>query len=343
MIEEIKKKISILRKTNKKKVFYFGNTVKKETNNFYITPINENNEFIYFGAIVFSNYHAKKIAKIIDGKVDFILLDVEKKVFSKKKTELINIERSVKDIIKKTKIFLYKGNDLTVQACETLINSIYTSDVRGVGGKNILVLGAGNIGFKISQKIVESGGNVFMYRRNKKILNNIIYTINMLSPKATIAKAKKIDNFENKLNKFDLIIGTTDGKPLIKSKHIKKFKSNVIVIDVGKGIFEKKALDRAIQKNINLFRLDVTPAYNGHLENINSTEAFHNFNQDRYKISNNYNLIRKGILGKNGSIVVDDVNLPKKIFGVADGKGSFKMIKEKEMHNISKLIIKKRK
>ena len=41
-------------------------------------------------------------------------------------------------------------------------------------------------------------------------------------------------------------------------------------------------------------------------------KLFITFNQDRYKISNNYNLIRKGILGKNGSIVVDDVNLPKK-------------------------------
>ena len=78
---------------------------------------------------------------------------------------------------------MYKGNDLTVQACETLINSIYTSDVGGVGGKIYGILGAGNIGFKISQKIVESGGNVFMYRRNKKILNNIIHTINVLSLK----------------------------------------------------------------------------------------------------------------------------------------------------------------
>tara|TARA_B100000282_G_scaffold215829_1_gene159800 strand:+ start:8768 stop:9793 length:1026 start_codon:yes stop_codon:yes gene_type:complete len=340
MIKELKKKILILKKSKKKKVFYFGNTVKKETNRFYITPINENKRFIYFGAIIFSNYHAKKISKLIDGKVDFVLVDVEKKVFSKKKSELVNIERSVKDTIKKTKIFMYKGNDLAVQACETLINSIYTNDVRGVGGKNVLVLGSGNIGFKISQKIVESGGNVFMYRRDKKILDKIVFSINALSPKATMAKAIKLNNFDKNLRQFDLIIGATNGKSIIKSNHVEKFKSNVIVIDVGKGIFEKRALDLAIQKNINLFRLDVTPAYNGYLENISSTEVFNNLNLVKSKISKNYNLIKKGILGKSGSIIVDNVNSPKKVLGIADGKGSFKKNKEREILDISKLIIK---
>ena len=340
MIKELKKKILLLKKSKKKKVFYFGNTVKKETNRFYITPINENKRFIYFGAIIFSNYHAKKISKLVDGKVDFVLVDVEKKVFSRKKSELVNIERSVKDTIKKTKIFMYKGNDLAVQACETLINSIYTNDVRGVGGKNVLVLGSGNIGFKISQKIVESGGNVFMYRRDKKILDKIVFSINALSPKATMAKAIKLNNFDKNLRRFDLIIGTTNGKPIIKSNHVKKFKSNVIVIDVGKGIFEKRALILAIQKNINLFRLDVTPAYNGYLENISSTEVFNNLNLVKSKISKNYNLIKKGILGKSGSIIVDNVNSPKKVLGIADGKGSFKKNKEREILDISKLIIK---
>ncbi|MDA9702878.1 hypothetical protein N9U95_06175, partial [Candidatus Pelagibacter sp.] len=281
-----------------------------------------------------------KISKLIDGKVDFVLVDVEKKVFSKKKSELVNIERSVKDTIKKTKIFMYKGNDLAVQACETLINSIYTNDVRGVGGKNVLVLGSGNIGFKISQKIVESGGNVFMYRRDKKILDKIVFSINALSPKATMAKAIKLNNFDKNLRQFDLIIGATNGKSIIKSNHVEKFKSNVIVIDVGKGIFEKRALDLAIQKNINLFRLDVTPAYNGYLENISSTEVFNNLNLVKSKISKNYNLIKKGILGKSGSIIVDNVNSPKKVLGIADGRGSFKKNKEREILDISKLIIK---
>ena len=341
MILELKKRLRIIKKSKKIKVFYFGSTVKKESNNFYITEIKENKKFIYFGAVIFNNYHAKKIAKIIDGNVDFALIDVEKKIVSKNKSIFINIERAVKDVLKNTKIFTYKGNDLTVQACETLINYIYLNDIRGIGGKNILVLGSGNIGFKISQKLVESGGNVYMYRRNQKILEKIVFTINALSPKATVAKARKIKSLSLSLNKYDLIIGTTNGVPLINKEHIKKLKKKLFIIDVGKGILKKDALDLAISKNINLFRLDITPAYDGYLENVYSTEKLNNINLIKSKIVKNLDLVKRGILGKEGSIIVDNVIFPKKIYGISDGKGSFKKTNNKKILEIKqKLLIK---
>ena len=192
MYKELINKINLIKKSKKKKVFYFGNTAKKEAPNFYLTNIQENKKFIYFGAVIFNNKSAQKIAKIVDGKVDFVLVDIEKKVISRNKSEYINIERSVKDEIKKSKIFTYKGNDLTVQACETLINYIFLKDPRGIGGKQILILGCGNIGFKIALKFVESGAIISLYRRNKKILKNVANTINFIRPKATVAKAKVI-------------------------------------------------------------------------------------------------------------------------------------------------------
>lgn len=147
MYKDLIKKIELIKNKKKIKVFYFGNTVKKETKNFYITNIRENNRFIYFGAIIFNNKSAEKISKIVDGNFNFVLVDVEKKITSQNKKEYVNIERSVKDVIKKSKIITYKGNDLTVQACETLINYIFLKDKRGLGGKKILILGCGNIGF----------------------------------------------------------------------------------------------------------------------------------------------------------------------------------------------------
>ena len=239
MYKELLKRIKYIKKSKKKKVFYFGNTAKKENNSFYLTNIQENNKFIYFGAVIFNNQSAQKIAKLIDGKVDLVLVDVEKKVFSKKKRDLINIERSIKDEIKKTKIIKYKGNDLTVQDCETLINYILIEDPRGIGEK-ILILGSGNIGFKIALKLVESGGSVYLHRRNKTVLRNLVDTINSIRPKATIAKSQSLTKLSKDLGDFDIIIGTTNGRSLIKSFHVDSFKKDIVVIDIGKGIFEKK-------------------------------------------------------------------------------------------------------
>ena len=110
----------------------------------------------------------KKISKLIDGKFDLIFVDLEKKVKSTTRFGYINIERAAKDTIKKTRILGYKGNDLTIQACETLIHYLFNKDKRGIGGKKILILGAGNVGFKIALKLVECGAELYLFRRNKR-------------------------------------------------------------------------------------------------------------------------------------------------------------------------------
>tara|TARA_S200000501_G_C20830532_1_gene747006 strand:- start:10 stop:1032 length:1023 start_codon:yes stop_codon:yes gene_type:complete len=340
MYKILKKNLKIIKKSKKKKVFFFGSTVKRESNSFYITNIRENKKFIYFGAVIYSNYHAKKIASIVDGHFNLAFVDLEKKVNSKNKNVLINLEREVKDKLIKTEVFTYKGNDLTVQACETLINDIYTNDIRGVGGKKALILGAGNIGFKIAQKLVESGSNVYLYRRNKKLLKKIVFTINSLLPKATIARAKSINKINN-LKKFDLIVGTTNGIPLLKKKHILNLKKDANIIDVGKGLLEKKALKLSINQNIFVYRLDVSPAYEGYLENIYSTKNLYlNKFISKRKIKNVY-LIKRGILAQENSIIVDNVSNPKKIYGISDGKGSFKKISLKKFDTIKRKYLRK--
>jgi hypothetical protein len=338
MYKELIKKIKIINKSPKKKVFYFGNTSKKENSKFYLTNIQENRKFIYFGAIIFNNASASKIAKLIDGKVDYALVDTEKKVISKNRDDTINIERAVKEEIKITKIFTYKGNDLTVQACETLINYIFLKDLRGIGGKKILILGAGNVGFKLALKLVESGADVYLYRRNKEILKKMVSTINSVIPKATLAEAKIINKVKNDLKNFDIIIGTTNGKSIINVNQVNTFKKDVIIIDIGKGIFERKALIKAINKKINLYRLDVTPAYDGYLENIYSTEKINDFNLEKSKIYKKLKLVKRGVLSSENSIIVDNVDNPKKIYGISDGYGSFKQSNKKKIIEIKKKL-----
>ena len=342
MYKELIKKIKIVNKSKKKKVFYFGNTSKKESSRFYLTNIQENQKFIYFGAIIFNETSAIKIAKLIDGKVDLVLVDIEKKVISSSKNvnKCINIERSVKEEIKKTKIFTYKGNDLTVQASDTLINYIFLKDKRGVGAKKILVLGAGNIGFKLALKLVESGADVYLYRRNKKILKKLVFVINSVIPRATLARARTVNKLGDNLKKFDIILGTTNGKSLINSYHVDKIKKNAVVIDIGKGIFKREALIKAINKNIDLYRLDITPAYDGYLENVYSTEKINNFDLQKSKIFKKLRLVKKGILSSENTIIVDNVKTPKIVYGISDGYGSFKKSNMVKLKKIKTKLIK---
>ena len=82
--------------SRKKTCFFFGNTTKIENNNFYLSEIRENNKYKYVVGILFNNQSAEKIAKLIDGKVDLVLVDTEKKVISIKNNEIVNVEKVVK-------------------------------------------------------------------------------------------------------------------------------------------------------------------------------------------------------------------------------------------------------
>ena len=49
-------------------------------------------------------------------------------------------------------------------------------------------------------------------------------------------------------------------------------------------------------------------------------------------------LVKRGILSDENSIIVDNVHLPKKIYGISDGYGGFKRIKENTLKNLQKKI-----
>ena len=142
LINKIKKQ-----KTQKKICFFLGNTKKKESKTFYFTPVRENPSFIFFGAIVYDDNIAKKILKNLDGKVDIILVDIEKKIQSKNKSlGLPNIERTAKDCVKKSKLYIYKANDLTVNSTEIFFIQSFFKRQKRTWWKKILIVGVGNIG-----------------------------------------------------------------------------------------------------------------------------------------------------------------------------------------------------
>ena len=102
-LKKIEEVLNILekysKKSKKKKCFLISSTSKKINKSFFVTPIRESKKSLYSGAVVFENKTAEEIAKKIDGKVDYVYVDLEKKI-SNKKDKLVNIERCVKENIK---------------------------------------------------------------------------------------------------------------------------------------------------------------------------------------------------------------------------------------------------
>ena len=246
---------------NKKKklAFLIGNTIKIDKGHYYFTPPRITDKFVVFGIIVFNESIAIDVCKFLDGKVDIIFVDAEKKIFPKKNGAPGNIERRVREEIKKSKIFIYKGDDLTVDSVDLIVSQYFNKDLRGVAGKKIGIIGSGNIGSKIALYMTELGAKVYLDRRNKKKLKCIVDAINYLKPTNTKEKAVIADKISASKNS-DVLIGSSDGKPVINSKMIDMLKKDSIIIDAGKGTLTQEAIKRANDREISIFRVDIFPS-----------------------------------------------------------------------------------
>ena len=337
---EINEVLSFLNKQaklkKKKSCFLFGTTKKRINQNYYLTPNRESQKTIYAGAILNGNRIAKKLAKKIDGKVNYLFVDVEKKSTNKKDI-LTNIERVTKGAIKKSIVKNYKPNDITVNSIENFIQDYFIKNLRGVGGKKILILGTGNIGTKVAIRLLESGGNVFLFRRDKNKLKKISEVLNIIKPKHTKSRSNTISSNKLRFEDYDVIIGCSDNE--IKFKKIKKLFKKPLIVDVGKGVFTQPDLSQLRKRNVTVFRLDVENSLSSFIDTSVDTENF--FEDSFVNKKKKFRLVKKGILGNNGDIIVDDVIKPKRIIGVCGKDGLLKNISLKDYKLIKKEIISK--
>tara|TARA_B100000780_G_scaffold275074_1_gene241073 strand:- start:1213 stop:2277 length:1065 start_codon:yes stop_codon:yes gene_type:complete len=318
-------------------IFSLGNTKTISDESVYFTPIRLADEFILLGAIVFSEIEGKAILNKIDGIFDIIYIDSEKKSKSATlKKGLFNLERLGVETIKKSKLRHYKGNDITVDSIDKLVFNLLENKGKLIGGSNILIVGLGNIGFKISLRLVERGANINVLTSNINKSNKLIETINIIKPKETIASVNIFDKENIQLTEsLDLIILTHLSTISKNSKIYNRTSKFCDFIDVGKGCLNEYQLEYLNKKGNSCIRLDVGDSFIEFLEkDFNSLSK--KFIKPTTKIIHNQRFISKGLIGTKGDIVVDNINNPKIIYGICDGSGGFE--KNKDLYEFYTII-----
>lgn len=341
--QKILRRIIDISQTEKKlSGFCIGNTAKMDANGLYFTPFRNTNIMVIGGVVVYSEKQAIEIAKTIDGKVQYILVDAEKKIpgVMSLSGEPANIERAVREAIQKSKLWVYKGNDLSVDAVDNLLSYLTKDDLRGIGGKKIAILGAGNIGCKLALKLVERGAKVVITRREKEKLKSITRALNYIKPVYTTAEVTCTSDNEKAAMGAMILIGATSS-PIISPEMIKNLALDPIVIDVGKGAFQSEAIQAAEEMGITIYRLDVGAAFEGMIYRLWAIENALNKRIGR-RLFHGESLVSGGFFGRKDEFVVDDVSHPKEIFGIANGQGDFVRTLSKEqsmrINKLQKLI-----
>jgi len=303
---------------SRKKGFVIGCSSDLFTDHlYYRIPFRTAEDMVYTGFIVRDVDTAVKVARIIDGCVDYIFVDAEKKIrkIYYGEEDIGNIEKAIKEKVKKSKIFTYKGNDLAVEAFDQLLASI-TADL---GSLQVAVIGSGNLGSKIALKLVERGAYVRLYRRNSLKLQRITEGLNAVKSEHTLSYISAKDSMHDACANTDIIIACANEKSIIPLEAVSSMNPDGprILIDAGKGCFENSVMEIH-----QIFRLDVSVVQQFIFSSLLKTESMYTKPIGRLKIENGINLISLGLLGRYGEIIVDDIYHPRKVIGVCDGAGS---------------------
>lgn len=308
----------------KKTGFIIGNTAKQLNLQTYLIPKRVTPLMLTCGAIVYSECDAIALAKAVDGKVDVVLVDAEKKIADADSSTGApgNIERAVRENINHSKLWTFKGNDISVDAADAFLVRLYENNLAGIGGKKVSIIGCGNLGSKLALKLVERGAHVFITRRRHQLLDQIVAALNVIKPIHTTSKVRGCyDNLEACLN-ADIVIGASQGHVVITEDMVDCLPDDAVLLDIGKGTIEKAAIAKAIRRGIRVYRLDVSCAMAGVISKLLMLDILYGDSMGRREIDGKF-YVSGGVMGHHGDIVVDSFENPTIVYGIADGVGDF--------------------
>lgn len=305
ILDDLKKN---LLSSKKEKILGIATTADQNNPPFILGSMRETKTTIAGTLILRDASFIDEIVNNFDGVVDYFFVDCELK------NELHNLESIISEKVKKSKIFVYKPNDFTVDSLDMFVATLFSS----LQNRKALIIGAGNIGSKIALKLCERGANVFLFDKDPEKTRKIIVGLNLI--KRSKSSVKLAEDILIGAKDADLVVGCTPGIPVINAGVVEVMNTDGKIIDAGNRTVLPEALTSVRTRGIEVLSLSSLGGYTGMIENFLFQRKI--FEKTRMKNFGDFSLVTSGTLGRRGDILVDDIENPSRIYGVCDGLGT---------------------
>ncbi len=318
-------------KSGKQTIFVVNISAIYDDLNVILPYIYESSSYIMGSCEMTEKDKILDVVKNADGIFDFIVIDDEKK-----KKELYNILKLVKEIVKNSIVLTYKGNRTWIQSIENMISCLRGNLYKSKIG----IVGLNDVSIKLAISLSERGAKVLLY--DTSIENAMVLGANkikILNSPFEIEKVSEINNFSLNL---DLLIGL-NREEKVNLQMVKKMNRNGILIDAIFDSISPDALKFAQDKKIRVYRVDEKAAMAGEMTTVLRTNMM--LKDTGMDYINDIRVVSPLFIGAKGDVVIDSIIKPTEVIGIADGKGSLLRDTDKHSELIKKVelgIIKKR-
>ncbi|OCA88927.1 hypothetical protein [Pseudobacillus wudalianchiensis] len=291
------------------KLMLLSTTAKKDRE-LVILPSRNINGFQSLNILVTNVEDATKLLRKADGIVENILVDVERK-------QEIDLWKVARETLRFSKLIPYKPNDITLEAADQLLLHHFT---QSLCGRNVLIYGTGNIATKLAIRLAERNANVFIIGRNKEKVEMIVKTINSILPTYSQHPVRLFNGTE----KLDAFLSFVSAERVVQEEIAEYLNSNGIAVDGGISNFTENLISSLIKKGIRTLRLDVRLGLPFLEASIASREQTFFSKVMGEGLIKGIPVVAGGIMGKSGVVIVDRIQTPSQVIGIANGIGGVK-------------------
>ena len=253
----------------------------------------------------------------VDGIVDFILIDAS--------------GHSVPSgHLSKTVLLPYSDAGMWCRAVVAHLSALMGDSLNE---KHMLILGIPELSARVASSLAELGVHVEVHipgGQNPPILEKTAPVSFVESPDAYCASA-------------DAVIALSPRLPAITESHVAHMREGALLYDGGIGSLTPEAQILAAESGIRVVRVDLRPTLAATaLELIHMRQLVRSdMGVDTWS---GVEVVAGGLLGRDGQIVVDSIDRPSHVIGVADGKGGIREAdaSDASVRSVSEAIAQKR-
>jgi 4-hydroxy-2-oxovalerate aldolase len=264
-----------------------------------------------------SNEHLDTLLHAVDGRVDVVLLDVDRKPFGP-----ITAADNAAAVLKKTALLTYLDSRVWVEALEDQVVRLLHELLNDV---EIVIAGDHPRSRFLALRFAERGARVTVLQDPAHVpLAEPLDQIRSLSLegrdlKLSHMKADAGCGFDA-LSKAGVVVVWPSRAPWFDGRCAKHLSRETYVIDAGIGAILAEGITEAQWRGCLLLRVNIWPALTGSLtaahESLMETrEAF------GWETLDGVPVVAGGAMGEAGNVIVNSVHHPTRVIGVCDGRG----------------------
>ena len=234
LLDALLEDLRIARKNKLEIIFTIGFTANNNTT--YLSPCRILDDYLVLGIICGDSKTALSIGQSVCQLVDVIFVDIEKKqkpYFSDDKIDTGNLYHLILNNISDSCMVLpYRPNLLTVDSAIEQCTDL----LRQNKNLKIGVVGLGNIGFKLSSNLVETGFDVYGLPKAIGFREKSYESaINFMKPAGTISTFLLVDTLEKLAIRSDVLIFCATQEAIINKGNYRYFQNKSLLLDIGKN------------------------------------------------------------------------------------------------------------